>query len=193
MKYGSGFLMLASLICVSMLAGVPQDEQKKPVVKPDDEPMMTIDSRVERLEKHVSILEGILFASVKLETKRAERQLAQRREHLKNSRELFARGMITRIELRYDRGRVEEAQLELDLAIGGSNQRRLVCELELADARRNLEFAKDQLNYRRNMAQRGFASAEEVAALAESVEVAREGLEFAKSKLEAVEELDSID
>lgn len=190
MKANSSMVLMLSLGCVWFVSVARQDES--PAV-PDLKLDQDVAERVDLLEQRVGYLETILFSTVKLEAKRAERQLEERKVRLQDSRELFARGMITELQLRFDRNRVDEARQELALAVSFSNQRRLVCELGVHDAVRTLALAVQQLRYQENRARRGFATIEQVERMEELVVEATQGLEHARTKLEAAEKLDAID
>ena len=148
--------------------------------------------RLEQLEKRTELLETLLFSSVKLETKRAQRALEERQAILKHSKVLFAKGFINEIQLQQDQYRVEEAQLELELAVNPYNQRQQVCELNVIEAKRNLQNAEDQLAYQTLLAQKGYVTQTQLATMARSVNEATVALEFANSKLDAARKLDEI-
>ncbi len=177
------------LICIFVFTGAVQDLALKPVFK-NAEASNT--ERIEQLEKRVTILEKILFSTAKLDTQRAERLLADRLARLKDSRRLFASGLITEFELQQDQRQVEEARREMELATTESRQNQLVSELELIEAERNLKFATEQLEYRRRMSSRGFATKGEVERLEKMVELADRKLKHAKTKLEAARELEAL-
>ena len=180
------FLAIAVLVigCICFFTGARQDGPPTPKIENDD--------RIDRLEKRVAILEKILFSSVKLETKRAERLLADRKARLKNSRKLFARGLITEFQLQQDRMQVEEAERELALATAQSNQKRLASELEVLDAEQRLKVAIKELEFSQNLARRGFATKTEVERLERLVDEATQNLEHVKIKLDAANEFESM-
>jgi hypothetical protein len=149
--------------------------------------------RLEQLESRVAILENILFSTVKLEKTRAERLLSDRRNRYKNSRALYAQGMITEAEMQQDRLRLAEAEKEFELANAESRQKELASELELVEAERRLQAATDELTYCRNMARRGFATQSEVERLEKVVDEAKLSLENAKLKLKSAKELEALD
>lgn len=86
-------------------------------------------------------MEKILFSTAKLNTQRAEQLLADRRAQLKNSRQLFAKGLITESEVQQDQRRVDEAESELRLATTELRHNQLASELELIEAEREFQFA----------------------------------------------------
>jgi multidrug resistance efflux pump len=177
------------LICIFVFTGALQDLAPTPELKKDERNNA---DRIQQLEKRMTILETILFSSAKLDTQRAERLLADRKARLKNSRELFARGLITEFEIQQDRRQVNEAERELELATTKSRHNQLVSELELLDAQREFKFATEQLEFRRRMSTRGFATKEEVKRLQAIVDVADRKLKHAKTKLQAARDLEAL-
>ena len=148
--------------------------------------------RIDLLEKRTELLEQILFSSVKLETTRAQRALEDRKAQLRNSKKLFAKGLVTRFQLEQEQLRVNTAQRELQLASSTTNQRQLVCELELLEAQRQLKVANEELTYQRTLARRGFASQLEVEGVERWVDEATQVLNQAKVKLEAAKKFEAL-
>lgn len=190
MSFKFCFLLVITVGFVGLFAGARQDP---PAAQPGDVRPGDLNERVEQLESRIAILEKLLFSSVRLEKNRAQRLLNDRKNRLKNSRALYAQGMITEFELQQDRMQVDEAQQELELAIAESRQNQLASELDLLEAERKLKVAADQLTYRRNMARRGYASKAEVQQLEQALDQAKLELENAKLKLESAKKLESLD
>ena len=165
--------------------------KQDPAILQKPAPNQDLIQRLEQLESRVAILENMLFSTVKLEKTRAERLLLDRQNRYKNSRALYAQGMITEAEMQQDRLRLAEAEKEFELANAESRQKELASELELVEAERRLQAATDELAYCRNMARRGFATQSEVERLEKVVDEAKLSLENAKLKLKSAKELEA--
>ena len=151
-----------------------------------------LESRVEKLELRIEILEKILFSSAKLTNMQAQRQLDEAQAHLKNSQALFARGMITELQLQQDRYRMQEAQKALEFANADSRQHELVGELEVLEAEQRLRQVQQQLLYTETLASRGFSSQTRVDSIKKLVDIATQELENSKIKLDAAKELEAL-
>lgn len=184
----ASYLSITSLLAIMSAVLFHSVQEKLEVNQEKDQ----LSSRVETLEKRTELLEQILFSAVKLETSRAQRALDDRQDQLRNSKSLFAKGMITRFQLEQEQLRLQRAQVEFKLASSPANQRQLVSELELIESQRRLKAATEDLQYRRRLLQRGYTTQTEVAAVARWVDQATLALEQAKVKLEAAKEFDAI-
>lgn len=147
------------------------------------------DGRVEKLEQRVDRLEEILFNTVRLTVFDAERKLAEAEQRLENSQSLFIKGFITDQQLQQDRYRVERAKQELKLAKSERGGRKISMEIEVMEAKRNLEVASQRLEFTERLAKRGFSSLTDVQNQRERVTLMQKELELANQRLKAVEEL----
>ncbi len=181
-------LVIISLIAGFCCFGNASQDEAKPVAQEQD----SLESQVAKLEQRVDLLERIVFSSAKLSTMEAQRQLTEATARLKDSKQLHLRGIITDVQLQQDRFRFDEAKKALELAKSEIRQNELVGELELLEARRNLQFAKEQLLYSQTLANRGYATRTEVEANQRRVDIATQTYENAKTKLEAAQELEAI-
>ncbi len=179
-----------SFVFVTAILGVCffQDAQQDSLATTNSE----LAQRVDKLEQRVALLEKILFSSAKLSTMQAQRQLEEAKSRLKNSQALQARGMITELQLRQDKFRLEEAEKSLELSIAETRQNELVGELEVLEAEQRLRQAKQQLQYSEKLASRGFATQTQVEGDRRLVDIAQQTLTNARTKLGAAKQLEAI-
>lgn len=176
------------LVTVILLSSVAFKSAEKPQLnRSDDE----LNQRVADLESRVNQLENVLFATSKLEDSQAQRRLDRANQLLKEKRKLYVRGFITQLQVTNAELEVQQAKRELELAKLESNTRCKVAEIEVVEAKRNLEFASQQLDHQRLLAQRGYASQQEIKSAEDALSAAEKKLVIANTKLEAARKLDS--
>ena len=154
---------------------------------PDDD----LKQRVSDLESRVTELENVLFATSKLEASQAQRRLERANQLLKETRKLYVRGFVTQLQVTDAELEVQQAKRELELARLESDSRCKVAEIEVVEAKRNLQFATEQLEHQRLLAQRGYASQQEIKSAEDALSAAEKKLVIANTKLEAARKLDS--
>lgn len=192
------FRVLSLIVVASMALGFqfaePQSgTEPKIVAKQKEEPNVNMPGKIEQLEKRIDILESILFSTAKLESKRAQRLVNESRLRLRNSQSLFSRGLINRLQLNLDQLSVQIAERELALSKADSGHKRLVSELEVMDAKRTLQLAKNQFESQKNLAHRGYASQTDVDRYRKILDFSNLSLKNAEAKLKAASELESLE
>lgn len=153
------------------------------------EPAGGQEQRIDRLETRLESLESVLFASRQIDLRDARRRLEQARQQLADSRALFNQGVLADSQLEQDRFQVLIAEQELELAAHPGNHRRLVCQLDLLDAQRRLETAKQNLRFSETLNNRGFGSLTRIENSRHELAAAEESLRWAEQQLAAVEVL----
>jgi multidrug resistance efflux pump len=180
-------------VAIMIAGGIPQ-ELKTPkalVAKPAIQGASEDDSRIEKLERRVELLEKIVFSSTRLNAIQAQRQVDDAQERLDHTKSLFAKGFIQASEVEQDRYRLEQAKKELELAKAETKQDELVGEMDVLQAERQLRELEQQLSYTKRLAERGYVHEKSVEAWKAAVELAKRELESAKTRLNATRKLES--
>ncbi|MEZ6096905.1 MAG: hypothetical protein R3C03_22240 [Pirellulaceae bacterium] len=149
--------------------------------------------RVELLEKKLESLEQIVFATSQLTVYESERRLKDAEFQLRERRELFLKGMLDEYVYQQDQLRVEILKQELQIAHSARLQRSNVMQIECLQAKSQLLQAEDQLARSRQLAQRGYATIDQVHNDEQWVELAKRQLALAEKKLNAVKQLATED
>lgn len=152
-----------------------------------------LEARVDTLEKRVKKLESILFATTRLSAYEAKRELERAKEVLRDSEGLFSRGFIAAARIDQDRFRVREAQRQLDLAIARSDQQLIVSDIEVLQAKRELQMAADTLDHTQRLFNRSYVSQRQLEIAKKEVEQFQKRLDLAESKAKAARDLKFID
>ena len=118
--------------------------------------------KVTELEDRVSRLESIVFATSSLNSVEAERRLQNAKRAFEHSRKLLKKGFITEAQLQNDEFNVKQAEQELQLALGQTNEAKLGAELQLMTAEQDLLQAQRNLEYTKKLASKGFATTYDV-------------------------------
>ena len=148
-----------------------------------------LSERVSDLESRVAQLENILFATSKLQESQAVRRVEQARQKLTEQKKLYAKGFITQLQVTNAELELQQAKRELELAKLESNTRCKVAQIEVVEAKRDFEFAKENLQHQQLLASRGFASRQEVKFAEDRLSEAEKQLVIANTKLVAAEKL----
>lgn len=156
-------------------------------VKVQENDMLT--RRVELLEQRVQKLESILFATSQLSLIEAEQRLEAANHQLKQSRKLHIKGFITAAQLDADRFQVQQAERLLQLAKAENGQQRILNRIDISEAERELEYAKQNLTFTQRMFDRGYASEFQLQTAEQEVVNSEKKLELAQSKADAAAEL----
>ena len=152
-----------------------------------------LQQRIKKLEQRLALIERVLFSTSKLDTTRAERELAEAKLKLKNSQSLHARGYVSQLQLEYDQVEVDRAQRELELATSTINLKQKASELDVLEAEYQLKVARDRLDTRTSLSRKGYVTREQVVQCQKAVEVAEQKLQHAKEKLKVATQLDALD
>ncbi len=147
------------------------------------------DPRINELERRVARLENLLFNAVRLAEFDAERRLADAQTRLDNSERLFLQGFITDAQVAQDRFVFDRAIRELQLAQSNYSGRQIACEIEVMQAKRNLELAQQQLEFSERLNLRGYSSLDRIQSEQRRVDTLTLELDQAQAKLRAVNEL----
>lgn len=158
------------------------DHQQQPVADAD---------RLKALEQRVDSLESILFATRQIELRDARRRLQRARQQLVDSRALFNQGILADSQLEQDRFEVLIAEQELELASQPGLSRVLVSGLDLLDAQRRLENARQNLRYSQTLNDRGYGSLTQVRNAEEELDAATEAVRLAEQQAAAARDLDA--
>lgn len=148
-----------------------------------------LERRVELLESRVQKLESILFTAAQLSVYEAKQELATATERFENSRKLHLKGFITASQLQQDRFLVDQARRQFELAQTHDNQQSIIGEIDILEAKRNLQLAEDELEHSKRLFDRGFVSGRQVEAAKSATIQLRKRLELAESKAKAAKEL----
>lgn len=173
-------LMLGTLTAsLILLAGsgamIPKDE--------------LLEKRVDFLETRVQKLESILFATAQLSALEAQQELDQAKRRLEQSKRLHLRGFLTAAQLDSDRFQVQQAERQLDLAKAERGQRQIVNQIDLLEAKRDLQVAQDNLTHTQLLFDRGYVSDQQVQAAKDDLLRFQKHLDLAESKAKAALEL----
>ena len=141
--------------------------------------------RVELLEQRVQKLESILFATSQLSLIEAEQRLETANHRLEQSRKLHIKGFITAAQLDADRFQVQQAERLLQLAKSENGQQRIVNQIDISEAKRELEYAKQNLDYSQRMFDRGFINEFQLQTAEQEVVNSQKKLELAEAKANA--------
>ena len=155
----------------------------------DDEPQNDLTERVARLEQRVEKLESILFATSQLSEIEARRRLEEAQRQYRNTRQLLIKGLATAAQVDLHRRQVEQARLELQMALATRDFESTSARLELTEAEQRLEQARQQLEFTKRLRDRGFATEAQLESERRAVEDAERAVELARVKWKAVQEL----
>lgn len=145
--------------------------------------------RVELLEQRVQKLESVLFATSQLSLMEAQKNVDAAQHRYEQSRKLHIKGFITANQLEADRFQVHQAERLLQLAKAENGQQRIVNQIDISEAKRELEFAKQNLAYTQRLFDRGYTSEFQVQSAEQTLINAEKKLELAETKAKAAAEL----
>ena len=118
--------------------------------------------KIAELEDRVSRLESIVFSTSRLDSTEAQRRLQNAKQAFEHSRKLRKKGFITEAQLQNDEFAVKQAEQELQLALGKTNEAKLGADLVLMTAEQDLLQAQRNLEYTKKLAAKGFATTYDV-------------------------------
>ncbi len=145
--------------------------------------------RVNLLEQRVQKLESILFATSQLSVIEAKQEFDQAKLRLDQSRKLHLRGFLTAAQLESDRFLVQQAERQLDLAKAEGGQREIINQIDMLEAKRNLQVAEENLAHTQQLFDRGYVSERQVQAAEDDLLRFKKQLDLAESKARAAIEL----
>lgn len=148
-----------------------------------------LNRRVELLEQRVQKLESILFATSQLSLMEAQKNFDAAQHRYEQSRKLHIKGIITATQLDADQFQVQRAERLLQLAKAENGQQRIVNQIDITEAERELEYAKQNLTYTQQLFDRGYASEFQVQSAEQDLVNSKKKLELAESKAKAAAEL----
>ncbi len=188
-------LLMAWLSFPAMAQTIPSDGKQQPDISPvpnAEIPTNSWETRFQRLEARLDALERVVFATAKISVVEAERRLQDAEAQLRESRQLFLKGIIAEGRWRQDEFMVELLRRERDFLLDTTRQRKGLMEMELLQAENNLRIAEDQLNFLQNLANRGFATIDQIRETERYVADSKARLTLARERLQAAEELEAI-
>ncbi|MEM7782778.1 MAG: hypothetical protein AAF623_05440 [Planctomycetota bacterium] len=151
-----------------------------------------LESRISLLESRLANVERVVFANAQLGQTDAKRRLADAERRLRGSRRLYSQGFINASQIRFDQLAVDRAKRELEMAVDSSNLRRKTSELEIANAKFELQQAERDLRVSETLSQRELIFKDDLERARSNVNDAQIRLELFQQKLKAATQLEAM-
>lgn len=142
-----------------------------------------LERRLDQMDQRLERIENVLFATIKFSEADARKQLDEARESLANSEKMHARGLVSAAQLELDRMSVDRAETLLKMCVQHEDHRMIGATLDLLDAKRDLEQKRLQLNFSRELLERGLIAREKIPRDQSAVLLAEKKLKLAEQRL----------